>query len=97
MKYKGYWLCSKTESSKFLQLYHNLTTLYSNVIFNLLSFEKCGHILPEANPDLHIIIAELSPQDEPEIWFPLISNLSAIYPHLKIIIILTGKPEHNFY
>ena len=97
MKYKGYWLCSETESSKFLQLYHNLTTLYSNVIFNLLSFEKCGHILPEANPDLHIIIAELSPQDEPEIWFPLISNLSAIYPHLKIIIILTGKPEHNFY
>lgn len=97
MKYKGYWLCSKTESSKFLQLYHNLSTLYSNVIFNIFSFEECGHILQENTSNLHIIIAEISPQDEPEIWFPLISNLSAVYPHLKIIIILTGKPEHNFY
>lgn len=97
MKYKGYWLCSKTESSKFLQLYHNLTSLYSNVIFNILSFEECGQVLLEGSSDLHIIIAELSPEDEPEIWFPLISKLSDAYPHLKIIIILTGKPEHNFY
>ena len=97
MKYKGYWLCSKTESSKFLQLYHSLTSLYSNIIFTILSFEECGQVLQEKSSDLHIIIAELSSQDEPEIWFPLISRLSDAYPHLKIIIILTGKPEHNFY
>lgn len=53
--------------------------------------------MQEKSSDLHIIIAELSSQDEPEIWFPLISRLSDAYPHLKIIIILTGKPEHNFY
>lgn len=97
MKYKGYWLCEKTESSKFLQLYRSLTALYSNVTFDILSFEECRYVLQNGHPDLHIVIIELSPQDKPEIWFPLISSLSAVYPHLKIIIILTGKPEHNFY
>lgn len=97
MRYKGYCLCGKIESSKFLQLYRSLTALYSNVTFDILSFEECRHVLQNGHPDLHIVIIELSPQDKPEIWFPLISSLSAVYPHLKIIIILTGKPEHNFY
>ncbi len=97
MKYIGYWLCKKIDSSDFLQVYHSLTSLYSNVKFNILSFDECQIILQNKIPELHIVIMELSSQDDPATWFPFISNFSAIFPHLKIIFILTGNSEHNFY
>lgn len=95
--YEGYWLCRKIDSSQFLQVYQGLGSLYENVRFHILSFQECQLLLKREIADFHIIIMELSSEDNPDTWFPLISDLSSTYPHLKIIFILTGNAEHNFY
>lgn len=97
MKYKGYWLCRKVETSEFLQIYHNFSALDSDFVFKILSFDECEFFLNDITAELHIIIAELSSNDDPDSWFPRISALSSLFPHLKIISILAGNPEHHFY
>lgn len=97
LTYRGFWLCRKIDSSPFLQVYQSLGSLCSSVQFRIMSFEECRIQFQQGIAHLHIIIMEVSSDDEPDTWFPLISKLSNTYPHLKVIFILTGNSEHNFY
>ena len=97
MLYKGYILYRHAISPQFSQMLDTLSSSYTRINFKTITFEEFRLFCQESFPAVHILIIELSDNDEPDLWFSLVMSLLAKCPYLKVIFVFIGKMERNLY
>ena len=96
MVYNGYILCGSTDTAVCAGLYPSF--FHPRVKLQISSFEAfSAKPAGNDNENIDIIVAELSPEDPSESWFPLLLELIKNRPYLRIIFVLSGNITHDFY
>lgn len=95
MVYNGYILCGSTDTAVCAGLYPSF--FHPRVKLQISSFEAfSAKPAGNDNENIDIIVAELSPEDPSESWFPLLLELIKNRPYLRIIFVLSGNITHDF-
>lgn len=93
----GYVLYGSQETSRLLKAYPDIASIHPEIHFRAASFCELSDTAHAKYFDIHIVVAEIFPDDSADIWFPVLSGILKAYPFVKIVFILNGELGSDFY